>query len=118
LNPKAPEFKNILVNRDIDAFCIVEADSSLAIENENKRTTPGYNIYTLPCSRRRASGMIIRVKQQLTAEFKIIKERANNNEGEVIEITVWKGRQKNNYIFIYNPPRNGQIFFRKPLHRS
>jgi hypothetical protein len=43
---KAPEFKNILVNRDIDAFCIVEADSSSDIENENKRTTPGYNIYS------------------------------------------------------------------------
>jgi hypothetical protein len=61
---KAPEFQNILVNRDIDAFCIVEADSSSATENEKKRATPGYNIYTLPCSRRKASGMIVGVKQQ------------------------------------------------------
>jgi hypothetical protein len=55
---KAPEFQNILVNRDIDAFCIVEAGSSSATENEKKRATPGYNIYTLPCIRRKASGMI------------------------------------------------------------
>jgi hypothetical protein len=40
-------------------------------------------------------GMIIGFKQQLTAEFKIIKERANNNEGEATPITVWKERHKN-----------------------
>jgi hypothetical protein len=57
---------------------MVEVDSSYATENEIKRTTPGYNIYILPYSMRKASGMIVEVKQQLTAEFKIIKERANN----------------------------------------
>jgi hypothetical protein len=77
------------------------------------RTTPGYNIYTLPVSRRKASGMIIGVKQQLTAEFKLIKERANNNEGEAIAITIWKGRQKkiikNNYMHLQSS-RNWTIF--------
>jgi hypothetical protein len=99
IKEKAPEFQNILVNRDIDAFCIVEADSSSATENEKKRATPGYNIYILPCSRRKATGMRVGVKPQLTAltaEFKIIKERANCNEGEAVAITIWKGRQKNN----------------------
>jgi hypothetical protein len=36
---KAHEFQNILVNRNIDPFCIVEADSSSATENEKKRAT-------------------------------------------------------------------------------
>jgi hypothetical protein len=46
---KASEFKNILVDRDIDVFCIVKAGSSSATENEKKRITPGYKIYTLSC---------------------------------------------------------------------
>jgi hypothetical protein len=75
---KASGFEIILVNSDIDAFCIVEADSSSAIENENKRTTTWYNIYTLPCSRRRAIGIIIGVKQHLIAENTLFRSQEIN----------------------------------------
>ena len=100
---KFTELKVILDKHDTDMFAIVEAGAATEAINTYKYRK--YNLYVLPRGRQVASGIIVGVKKDITAKFKILHEMGEN-KFEAVQITIWKNSHTYKVIVIYNAPNN------------
>ncbi|GFY48298.1 uncharacterized protein TNIN_475361 [Trichonephila inaurata madagascariensis] len=93
----------LYLKEDSDVFAIVEAGAST--DHLEYYRHHGYVFYTLPRSRQIASSIIVKIKNNITANFKILHEMQDNTFGAV-ELNLWKGNTQTKLIFAYNPPGN------------
>ncbi|GFW54316.1 hypothetical protein TNCV_3702771 [Trichonephila clavipes] len=98
------ELKAVISKESPDAIGITESDSSA----DNLRFFPlkGYKSYSLGRSRQIASGIVIFVKNDLTAEPLLKHAMTSSDSLEAIELRVWKRNIGYSVSFLYNPPRN------------
>ncbi|KAI5752692.1 hypothetical protein M8J77_019486 [Diaphorina citri] len=100
---KRTELHKILVENDVDMFCIMEAN--LTNENLNFNMS-GYTLHILPKSRQIASGILIGIKTNLMATFSILKEMNINDKIEITKTDIWKNNEHFKVYSCYNPPNN------------
>ncbi|GIX84731.1 hypothetical protein CEXT_84121 [Caerostris extrusa] len=66
---------------------------------------PGYNLYLLPKYRKVASGILVGIKDTLTADFEICKEMGESEDkSEIIKLEVWKKSCRFKIYALYVPP--------------
>ncbi|KAG8192562.1 hypothetical protein JTE90_015197 [Oedothorax gibbosus] len=106
---KRMEILQTLGERDVDVFAIMEAN--LTDKNLKYYSFRGFSLYVLKKFRQVASGILIGVKRELTADFRIIKEMGvDGDKSEVVHLDVWKCGVHFKILAIYSPPGNDPDF--------
>ncbi|GFU51679.1 hypothetical protein NPIL_147801 [Nephila pilipes] len=86
-------------------------EANLTSENLKYYHSKVYSLYALPKFRQVASGILIGVKKELAANFRIIKAMATDcDKSEVVHLDVWKSRVLFKILAIYNLPCNSPDF--------
>jgi ribonuclease HI len=106
---KQIELEQVLHSKNIDVFCIVEANMSQQVLASYN--FPYYKTYLLPKYRKIASGILVGIHNSLTSFFKEVKVMGNTNDkSEVVEVNVWKNCFKFKIYSVYSPPMNRPEF--------
>ncbi|KAJ4427120.1 hypothetical protein ANN_24736 [Periplaneta americana] len=101
---KKTELAKVLFTKQVDVFGIMEAN----ICNNQKKyfSIKGYTTYLLLKGRQIASGMLIGVRNNLTSNFKIMKEMNETDKIEIAYLDLWRSKEHFSIYFVYNPPNN------------
>lgn len=92
---------------DIDVFFITE--SNISEQNQIYYKFKNYKSNCLFKSRQIASGILVSVKNNVTHNFKIIKEMTNDDSSESVQVKVWKDDMRHSTCLIYSPPNNPHL---------
>lgn len=67
----------------------------------------GYNIFVLDKGRKVASGILVGVKNTMTASFEIVKSMGETEDKiEITKLNCWLNSCHFKIFYIYNPPNN------------
>jgi hypothetical protein len=100
---KKTEMHLNLVKHNMDIFAIME--TNLTAEKLIYYQLSGYTLYSLPKYRQIASGILVGVRNSLSAEFKLVKEMGNSEDkSEIVKVNVWKQGKNFTIYAIYSPP--------------
>ncbi|GIY20397.1 hypothetical protein CEXT_572251 [Caerostris extrusa] len=80
-------------------------EANLTLDTVKFYPFPGYNLYLLPKYRKVASGILVGIKDTLTADFEICKEMGESEDkSEIIKLEVWKKSCRFKIYALYVPP--------------
>ncbi|GFY71750.1 hypothetical protein TNIN_265911 [Trichonephila inaurata madagascariensis] len=86
-------------------------EANLSTENLKYYPFKGFSLCVLTKSRQVASGILIGVKRELTAEFRIIKAMGvDSDKSEIVHLDVWKCGVHFKNLATYSPPCNHPDF--------
>lgn len=106
---KKAELSKIISTNKIDVFILLEANKTT--EDMENFQFPGYTSHILEKHRQIASGIVVGVKRNMIADFKIIKSMGSTDDKmEMINLHIWKASQSFSIYATYNPPNNKANF--------